>query len=346
MPMFGNFRLFIIPYFSHFEQGYFAPTVNFLLTEGNIFSYCVKCLSFPLTKRALWTIIHTEYVGIRDKHSEFSRGNLGDRCAVLLWNFLPADRGMSKSTEVKCMAGGIFDIFDRIAKERAPEQREPITYLIVGLGNPGQKYENTRHNTGFMAADYIASKVGASINQAKFKGLCGEASFRIEYEIKPKKGKKHRGETDEAAQEETAPTPRIETKCVRALILKPQTLMNRSGISVSEAADFYKIPPERIIVIYDDISLDVGKMRVRRKGSAGGHNGIKSINEFLGSENFPRIKMGVGQKPHPDYDLADWVLGAFSKNDIETLKAIFPTMYEGLLQMLVGDIDGAMQVCN
>lgn len=260
--------------------------------------------------------------------------------------FCPLSAGLAKIRKVKYMAGNIFDIFDRIAKERVPEQREPITHLIVGLGNPGQKYENTRHNTGFMAVDHIASRVGASINQAKFRGLCGEASFKIEYEIKPKKSKKSRGENADITQEEPAPTPRIETKFVRALILKPQTLMNRSGISVNEAADFYKIPPERIIVIYDDISLDVGKMRVRRKGSAGGHNGIKSINEFLGSENFPRIKMGVGQKPHPDYDLADWVLGSFSAKDLEELKSIFPTMYEGLLKMLVGDIDGAMQICN
>lgn len=244
------------------------------------------------------------------------------------------------------MAGNIFDIFNRLEKERVTEEREPITYLIVGLGNPGRKYENTRHNTGFMAVDYIASRVGASIDRAKFNGLCGEASFKIEYEIKPPKSKKHRGENTDATQEDPSPTPRIETKSVRALILKPQTLMNRSGISVSEAAAFYKVPAERIIVIYDDISLDVGKMRVRRKGSAGGHNGIKSINEFIGSENFPRIKMGVGQKPHPDYDLADWVLGAFSAGDLKELKLIFPTMYEGLLKMLVGDIDGAMQACN
>lgn len=244
------------------------------------------------------------------------------------------------------MAGSIFDIFAKLEKERATEQREPITHLIVGLGNPGRQYENTRHNAGFMAAEHIASRAGVRVDRARFNGLCGEATFKIEYEIKPPKPKKRRGENADTAQEEPTPMPRIETKTVRALLVKPQTLMNRSGLCVREAADFYKIPPERIIVIYDDISLDVGKMRVRRKGSAGGHNGIKSINECLGSENFPRIKLGVGQKPHPDYDLADWVLGTFSDSDRKKLEEILPTAYEGLLKILVGDIDAAMQICN
>mgnify|MGYP004576670019 CR=1 FL=1 len=143
-------------------------------------------------------------------------------------------------------------------------------WLIVGLGNPGGEYANTRHNAGFMAIDRLAAQLGVSISKIKYKKL---------------------------------------------LLLKPETFMNASGLAVEAAAHFYKIPPERVLVLFDDISLPVGKIRVRRSGSAGGHNGIKSIIAMLHSEDFPRVKIGVGAKPHPDYDLADWVLSSFPKTE-------------------------------
>lgn len=207
----------------------------------------------------------------------------------------------------------IFALFKQIAeKNNDNDAKEPISFIIVGLGNPGDKYVHTRHNAGFLAMDFISQKLGTKIDRLKFKALTGEAYIG---------GK-------------------------RALLLKPQTFMNNSGEAVSEAAAFYKIKPENIIVLFDDISLDVGRMRVRRDGSAGGHNGIKSIIAHLGSEKFPRIKIGVGKKPHPDYDLADWVLSEFSKEDKEKLFSIFGFAYEGLLKMLGGDFDSAMQICN
>ena len=208
----------------------------------------------------------------------------------------------------------IFDLFKQIADKRdsASAQNEPISHIVVGLGNPGDKYFHTRHNAGFLALDYISQKANTKIDRSKFKALVGEASIG---------GK-------------------------RVLLMKPQTFMNLSGEAVAEAANFYKIAPENIIVVFDDISLDVGRMRVRRDGSAGGHNGIKSIIACIGSEKFPRIKIGVGQKPHPDFDLADWVLSEFSKEDKEKLFNMFGYSYDGLVKLLQGDVDGAMQVCN
>ena len=204
----------------------------------------------------------------------------------------------------------IFDLFKQISSEQ--KSTRPITYIVVGLGNPEKKYEKTRHNAGFMALDYIAEKKGAAVNRAKYKSLVGECEI--------------------AGQ--------------GVLLMKPQTYMNLSGEAVSEAARFYKIDPEKIIVISDDITLDVGTVRVRRKGSHGGHNGLKNINLHLSSENYPRIKLGVGQKPHPDYDLIDWVLGQFPESDLGTLKATFPNVLEGLEKIIAGDIDAAMQICN
>ncbi len=207
----------------------------------------------------------------------------------------------------------IFDLFRQIAqKKEETSTSEPVSYLVVGLGNPGDKYFHTRHNAGFLALDYISQKVNSRIDRAKFKSLIGEANIANK----------------------------------RLLLMKPQTFMNNSGEAVAEAARFYKIPPENIIVIFDDISLDVGRMRVRRDGSAGGHNGIKSIIACIGSDKFPRIKIGVGQKPHPDFDLADWVLSEFGKEDKEKLFSMFGFVYEGLLKLLLGDIEGAMQLCN
>ncbi|HEX2938572.1 MAG TPA: aminoacyl-tRNA hydrolase [Ruminiclostridium sp.] len=160
-----------------------------------------------------------------------------------------------------------------------------IEYIIAGLGNPGREYEGTRHNAGFISVDALAQKCGASIDRIKFKSLCADAVIAGH----------------------------------RALLLKPQTFMNSSGEAIRDAAGFYKIPMERVIILYDDISLAPGKIRVRPKGTDGGHNGIKSIIYLSGTDVFPRVKVGVGAKPRPDYDLAAWVLGKPSKEDAELI---------------------------
>ena len=185
-------------------------------------------------------------------------------------------------------------------------------YMIVGLGNPGKKYELTRHNAGFLFLDLLADKTGAKVDKIKFKSLIGLAEIGSH-------------------------------KC---LLMKPQTFMNNSGEAVREAAAFYKIPPEKIIVVFDDISLPCGKMRIRRKGSDGGHNGIKSILYHLTSDMFPRIKLGVGEKPHPDYDLADWVLSAFKKDELTALKDTAEKACDAAEMMVSGDIEKAMSKFN
>lgn len=164
----------------------------------------------------------------------------------------------------------------------------PCEYLVVGLGNPGSQYEATRHNVGFRAVDVLAKEAGVKIDRAKFQALTAQATVGG----------------------------------VRVLLMKPQTYMNLSGVAVKQAADFYKVPPERVLVLFDDIDLDVGRLRIRAKGSAGGHNGIKSIISSLGSQDFPRIKIGVGAKPHPDYDLADWVLSRFTLAEQKLLEPV------------------------
>ncbi len=185
-------------------------------------------------------------------------------------------------------------------------------YLIVGLGNPGKKYEITRHNAGFLCIENMENELNFQAKKLKFHALIGDTRIA---------GKK-------------------------VLCMKPQTMMNNSGTAVQECASFYKISPENIIVIFDDISLEPGELRIRRKGSAGGHNGIKSIIAHLGSENFPRIKLGVGKKPHPDYDLADWVLSNFPKNDIPLMHNSMNNALKALEYMVKGDIDGAMSRFN
>ena len=205
----------------------------------------------------------------------------------------------------------IFELFKKISTENTVS-REPISHIVVGLGNPGAQYLHTRHNAGFLAIDYICNKYNARVNKSAHKALVGEATIG---------GK-------------------------RVLLIKPQTYMNLSGESIKSALDFYKIKPENLIVIYDDISLDVGRLRVRRDGSAGGHNGIKSIIANIGTQIFPRIKVGVGQKPHPDYDLASWVLSEFKNDELKALEGTFPTVCEGLEKILTASIDDAMQVCN
>lgn len=185
-------------------------------------------------------------------------------------------------------------------------------FLIVGLGNPGSKYEFTRHNAGFMIIDFFSDRENVKINKLKYKSMLAEVNI-----------KGH--------------------KC---LVMKPQTFMNNSGEAVRDAALFYKIPPERIIVIYDDISLDVGRTRIRRKGSDGGHNGIKSIIYHLNSDNFPRIKIGVGKKP-PEWEaLADWVLSRFTNDELKTLRATAEKVCDVLPLMLDEKIDEAMNRIN
>ena len=176
----------------------------------------------------------------------------------------------------------VFDILNKLNAEKNAAAAQPVEFIICGLGNPGLQYENTRHNAGFMAVDTIAAKYNTEIKKLQFKSLTGEVVLG---------GKK-------------------------CLLMKPSTFMNNSGEAVTAAMQFYKIPIENVLVIYDDISLEPGKLRIRRKGSAGGHNGIKSIIYLTGEDTFPRIKLGVGAKPRPDYNLADWVLSNFKKDEI------------------------------
>ncbi|MBQ6874194.1 MAG: aminoacyl-tRNA hydrolase [Clostridia bacterium] len=192
------------------------------------------------------------------------------------------------------------------------KDKSTFEYLIVGLGNPGKKYEFTRHNADFLFVDILSEKFAFTVKKLKFHALIGEA--------------------------------RINGK--RCLVMKPQTMMNCSGEAVKEACSFYKIPPENIIVVFDDISLDVGKLRIRRNGSAGGHNGIKSIINHLGSDNFPRIKVGVGAKPHPDYDLADWVLSEFTRTEGKQLRVAVDNACEAVALMVSGETERAMSNFN
>jgi PTH1 family peptidyl-tRNA hydrolase len=198
----------------------------------------------------------------------------------------------------------IFDLFKKI--EAAPQG--PVSFIIVGLGNIGKQYEMTRHNAGFLAIDRIAEKYGTKIDRVKFRATVGECNIG---------GK-------------------------RVLLMKPTTLMNLSGLAVGEAASFYKIPPENVLVLHDEISFDPGIIRIRRKGSAGGHNGLKSLISCLGSEEFPRIKIGVGKKPNPQYDLADWVLGKMPEADMKAMSARFDDIATAAEMIVKGDIDGAM----
>lgn len=193
-----------------------------------------------------------------------------------------------------------------------PADIGPVEFIIAGLGNPEAKYDKTRHNTGFMIIDRIAEKVNCPMDRLKYKSMCGTAE--------------------------------IEGK--RVLLMKPTTYMNLSGQAVQEAMQFYKIPAEKVLVIYDDISLDVGKMRIRRKGSDGGHNGMKNIIYLSGKDTFPRIKMGVGNKPHPDYDLAAWVLSKFTENEMKTLDETFNKAWEAARLIVSGQIDKAMSQYN
>lgn len=182
-------------------------------------------------------------------------------------------------------------------------------YLVVGLGNPGREYEGTRHNIGFEVVDYIASKLGFEVSKIRFKGLIGDTSMGGE----------------------------------KVIFLKPSTFMNLSGNSVSEAAAFYKIPVENIIVIYDDISIDFGRIRIRPSGSDGGHNGMKSIIYQLGRNDFPRIRVGIGG---PDRNLASYVLGRFKKEEMDKLPIMLKTAYDAVLEIIQSDVQSSMNKYN
>ena len=205
----------------------------------------------------------------------------------------------------------IFDKFRQISKEENLPSG-PVEYIIAGLGNTGLQYEGTRHNAGFMVMDKLGEKLGSDIKKMKFKSLCADVSI----------GGKH---------------------CV---LLKPTTYMNNCGQAVAEAMNFYKLDIDHVIIVYDDISLEPGRLRIRRKGSDGGHNGIKSIIYLTGEDTFPRIKMGVGKKPHPKYDLADWVLGHFSDEDKEKMDKAAENACEALELMVSGKTDEAMNKFN
>ena len=191
-------------------------------------------------------------------------------------------------------------------------KRPAVEWLIVGLGNPGANYERTRHNAGFRVMELLARKLNVSVNRVRFR----------------------------------AKTARAEVEGHSALLLLPQTYMNASGLAVAEAASFYKIPRERVLVISDDVDLPVGKIRVRREGSAGGHNGLKSVIAALGGQDFPRVKLGVGAKPNPEYELADWVLGKLSAQEEKVFSEALEHAVEAVLAVLRDGTDSAMAKFN
>ncbi len=201
----------------------------------------------------------------------------------------------------------IFDLFKQIGS-KSPEKSAPISLIVAGLGNPGAEYRDTRHNAGFLALDAIAARVGAAVDRARFHALVGEATVGG----------------------------------ARALLMKPETFMNASGTAIAEAAAFYKIPPERVIVLCDDISFAPGIIRIRRRGSAGGHNGLKSIIASLGSQDFLRIKIGVGEKPSPEYPLVDWVLGKLGSAERAAIDGRLSDIADAVGMMARGEIDAAM----
>ena len=187
--------------------------------------------------------------------------------------------------------------------------KQQESWLIVGLGNPGKEYERTKHNCGFRALDILASGLGCKVDKGKFQGLYGQCTYE---------GRK-------------------------LLLLKPQTYMNLSGRSVLQLSAYFNIPPQRIIVMFDDICLPPGRLRVRPDGSAGGHNGIKSIISELGSQDFPRVKIGVGAKPNPEYDLASWVLSSFTAQEEKELQPALENAAKAVLSIVV---NGVAQTAN
>ncbi len=204
----------------------------------------------------------------------------------------------------------IFDLFRKIASPQT--EHAPITHMVVGLGNPGKEYLQTRHNIGFIALDFLANKLGATINRSKFSALYGEVTLGAH----------------------------------RLLFLKPQTYMNKSGTAVRQAMDFYHISPENVLVLSDDISFDVGVLRIRRSGSSGGQKGLQDIINTLGTDLFPRVKFGVGKKPHQDMELADWVISRFTTDEMTALNTRLMDLENMLTYWLGGKLDDAMNQYN
>lgn len=203
-------------------------------------------------------------------------------------------------------------IFEKLNLNKKPAPQGEVAYIIAGLGNPGTEYENTRHNAGFMAIDTLAEDLKEDVKRLKFKSLYCDTV--------------------------------IEGK--RCILLKPTTFMNNSGEAVREAMEFYKLSPEKLIVLYDDITLPVGNLRIRTKGSAGGHNGMKSIIYLIDSDNFTRVRIGIGEKPHPDFPLADWVLSRFKKEEGEALELSLTNAAAAIKLIVAGDINKAMNKYN
>ena len=185
-------------------------------------------------------------------------------------------------------------------------------WIVAFLGNPGLKYNGTRHNAGFMAADAMEKKLGVSINKMRFKAL----------------------------------TQTVDISGKKVLLMKPQTYMNLSGDAIVQAANFYKVPPERVIVVSDETALPIGRLRIRRGGSAGGHNGLKSVIARLGTDQFPRIRLGVGDKPLPDYDMADWVLSAFKGQDAADMELVAKKAADAVECYITEGADRAMNKFN
>ena len=206
----------------------------------------------------------------------------------------------------------VFDIFRRLEQQRASEPVLPVSHLVVGLGNTGREYVHTRHNTGFLCLDEVCRHWNTATDRAKFRSLVGEAVIAGS----------------------------------RCLLMRPQTLMNASGLAVAEAARFYHIDPSHIIVISDDINLPVGAMRVRAHGSDGGQRGIRSIIAELGTDQFPRVKVGVGNKPRPDSDMAAWVLGKFTGPDKEAMEAAVKKAADAVTCLIEQGADKAMAQFN
>jgi len=197
-------------------------------------------------------------------------------------------------------------VFDRFRSAQG------VTWLVVFLGNPGTKFNGTRHNAGFMAADAMAKELNVSINKLRFKAL----------------------------------TAQVEIGGEKVLLMKPQTYMNLSGEAVIQAAKFYKISPEHIIVVSDEVAMPIGKLRIRKSGSAGGHNGLKNIIQHLGTQDFPRSRMGGGAAPHPDYDMADWVLSTFKNKDAEDMQALAERVSKAVQCYIIEGPDRAMNKFN
>ncbi len=202
----------------------------------------------------------------------------------------------------------IMDLFKQIASSKTTEPGGAPSYLIVGLGNPGDKYARTRHNAGFLAMDYLSEKCGIPIKKIRFKSLVGEGTVAGN----------------------------------RVLFMKPQTFMNASGEAVKEATDFYKIPMDHIIVFSDDINLSPGRLRIRKSGSDGGQRGLRSIITLMNSDEFPRVRLGVGEKPSKEYDLADWVLGKLSDADCKAMYPCLEASYDIITLIMAGKTDDAM----